>query len=61
MLASLRARPVLCLALLLYWTWINIAFQAPVFFPSFMLSMDSSFSFDLNLDSLAGAEIAPVG
>ena len=31
---SIAARPFLLAALTLYWTWVNMAFQGPLFFPS---------------------------
>ncbi len=31
--ASIAARPALLFALTLYWTWVNMAFQSPLFFP----------------------------
>ena len=31
---SIQARPFLLAALTLYWTWVNMAFQGPLFFPS---------------------------
>lgn len=36
--ASIAARPALLFALTLYWTWVNMAFQSPLFFPSVELS-----------------------
>lgn len=36
--ASIAARPALLIALTLYWTWVNMAFQSPLFFPSVELS-----------------------
>ena len=35
---SILARPLLLAALTLYWTWVNMAFQGPLFFPSVVLS-----------------------
>ena len=34
---SIGARPFLLAALTLYWTWVNMAFQGPLFFPSVAL------------------------
>lgn len=34
---SIAARPFLLAALTLYWTWVNMAFQGPLFFPSVAL------------------------
>lgn len=31
--SSITARPFLCVALMLFWTWLNLAFQGPLFFP----------------------------
>lgn len=36
--ASIAAHPALLVALMLYWTWVNMAFQSPLFFPSVELS-----------------------
>ena len=36
--ASISARPALLISLTLYWTWVNMAFQSPLFFPSVELS-----------------------
>ncbi|MCL1798916.1 MAG: helix-turn-helix transcriptional regulator [Eggerthellaceae bacterium] len=30
---SIAERPLLCVALMLFWTWLNLAFQGPLFFP----------------------------
>lgn len=38
--ASIRARPFLCIALMLFWTWLNLAFQGPLFFPPVRLEPD---------------------
>lgn len=35
---SITHRPFLCIALLLYWTWVNLAFQGPAFFPTAEIS-----------------------
>lgn len=35
---SIRTRPFLCFALMLFWSWLNIAYQSPLFFPPVMLS-----------------------
>ena len=35
---SILARPLLLAALTLYWTWVNMAFQGSLFFPSVVLS-----------------------
>ena len=35
---SIAARPALLFALALYWTWVNMAFQSPLFFPSVSLA-----------------------
>ena len=40
---SVTAHPWLCLALMLFWTWLNLAIQGPFFFPPVML--DSGFMF----------------
>lgn len=40
---SIGARPFLLAALTLYWTWVNMAFQGPLFFPSVALSSDFLF------------------
>lgn len=40
---SIAARPFLLAALTLYWTWVNMAFQGPLFFPSTALPSDILF------------------
>lgn len=34
MFATVRDNPLLCVALALYWSWVNLAFQGTLFFPS---------------------------
>ncbi|WP_139651998.1 response regulator transcription factor [Raoultibacter phocaeensis] len=41
--ASIAAHPALLVALMLYWTWVNMAFQSPLFFPS--VELDSGWLF----------------
>lgn len=40
---SIVARPFLLAALTLYWTWVNMAFQGPLFFPSVALTSGAVF------------------
>lgn len=40
---SIEKRPWLLAALALYWTWVNMAFQGPLFFPAAPLSGGGSF------------------
>ncbi|MDR1359301.1 MAG: hypothetical protein LBJ48_08150, partial [Coriobacteriales bacterium] len=35
---SVSERPLLCVALMLYWTWLNLAFQGPLFFSPLALA-----------------------
>jgi DNA-binding CsgD family transcriptional regulator len=40
LLASIRHRPLLCLGLMFYWIWINVAFQSSLLYPLVRLSPD---------------------
>lgn len=41
--SGIAARPMLTVALTLYWTWVNMAFQSPLFFPSVELTSGAFF------------------
>lgn len=42
--ASIAKYPLLCVALMLFWTWLNLAFQGPLFFPPVELASGFLFS-----------------
>ena len=42
--SSIKERPLLCVALMLFWTWLNLAYQGPLFFPPVILKSGFHFS-----------------
>ncbi|MEG0322995.1 MAG: helix-turn-helix transcriptional regulator [Raoultibacter sp.] len=43
LMSSIAQRPMLLVALTLYWTWVNMAFQSPLFFPAVTLPSGALF------------------
>lgn len=54
--SSITARPLLCVALMLFWTWLNLAYQGPLFFPPVVL--DSGFQFSTWFGPIAASALA---
>lgn len=53
---SIAERPLLCIALMMFWTWLNLAFQGPLFFPAVV--MESGFSFSTWFAPILASAIA---
>lgn len=54
--SSIAARPFLCIALMLFWTWLNLAYQGPLFFPP--VELKSGFLFSTWFGPIAASAIA---